>query len=275
MLKLSPGSFQRSQSSASSTENVKQQVEVEESFWLADCEVTINQFLMFIEDVNCPATEKPEDWTLRENSSLGSNHPVHGVNWFDSILFCNWLSRREGLSPCYERTGEKRFYGEGVFGGGREPTDVWRLIPGAVGYRLPTENEWEYACRAGTTTDYASGDDEQLLEAYARFRNSTTLPCGSKIPNGWGLFDMHGNVREWCEDLEPGVDKLSISRGGPWSGSAYHNKSSYGITWGKADRSSIMGLRVALNGSISSHLTERKDSQLNRKNNNAYLDSQE
>jgi formylglycine-generating enzyme required for sulfatase activity len=111
--------------------------------------------------------------------------PAVDVSWNDAIAFCNQLSEREGYSPCYHR----KF---------RRWICDWR----ADGYRLPTEAEWEYACRAGTTTRYAFGDDPARLDAYAWFADNARgpQPVASKRPNSWGLYDMHGNVWEWCWD---------------------------------------------------------------------------
>jgi formylglycine-generating enzyme required for sulfatase activity len=74
------------------------------------------------------------------------------------------------------------------------------LAETGTGYRLPTEAEWEYACRAGTTTDFAFGSDQELLRKYAVHQSSRAGAVGGKLPNAWGLFDMHGNVYEWCYD---------------------------------------------------------------------------
>lgn len=112
--------------------------------------------------------------------------PVADVTWYDAVEFCNRLSAREGYRPCY-RQRFKRWVCD------------WR----ADGYRLPTEAEWEYACRAGTTTRYAFGDDPGQLDDYAWFTENSanrTHEVAQKRPNGWGLYDMHGNVWEWCWD---------------------------------------------------------------------------
>ena len=111
--------------------------------------------------------------------------PVEGVSWLDAVRFCNKLSEREGLKPYY------RIGGDAV------------TIAGGDGYRLPTEAEWEYACRAGTTTRFSFGDDESALDQYAWYSANSkdqTHPVGEKQPNAFGLYDMQGNVFEWCWD---------------------------------------------------------------------------
>jgi len=153
--------------------------------------------------------------------------PVDQANWTDAARFCNERSRAEGLTPCYD---------EGK----------WTCNFDADGYRLPTEAEWEYACRAGTGTRYSFGDDAQALGQYAWFSENSqkrTHPVGQKKPNAWGLYDMHGNVAEWCQDLfdkeyyqsspasnprgpETGP-RERVVRGGAWSSSADACRSTY------------------------------------------------
>ena len=114
-------------------------------------------------------------------------HPVRNVSWWDAVDFCIRLSKHEKLSPCYIRDGKR------VFRAGGE------------GYRLPTEAEWEYACRAGTQTRYFFGDEAANLGQYAWFRLNVPTEgvqqrVGQLRANPFGLFDVYGNVWEWCED---------------------------------------------------------------------------
>jgi sulfatase modifying factor 1 len=147
------------------------------------------------------------------------DRPVNQVSWYDAIEFCNRLSEREGLTPAYRRDGDNVSWDTA--------TD---------GYRLLTEAEWEYACRAGTRTRYSFGDGEGKLGEYAWYsKNSGNAPhpVGTRQPNPWGLHDMHGNVWEWCWDWygsyrsEPQVDPMGppagngrVLRGGSffWAG---------------------------------------------------------
>lgn len=114
-------------------------------------------------------------------------HPVQNVFFGDAVRYCNWLSELTGRTPCYQYTGER-----------------WECDFAADGYRLPTEAEWEFACRAGSQTRFHFGDDETLLPQYARtsnFRKVAAFEPGSLRPNPWGLFDMYGNVWEWSWDV--------------------------------------------------------------------------
>jgi formylglycine-generating enzyme required for sulfatase activity len=135
--------------------------------------------------------------------------PVERVRWFDAIIFCNRLSIREGLTPAYEmQTIANTWSSDHVTWDGMHShtrRDTVRVVANATGYRLPTEAQWEYACRAGSdpTWNWHFGNAESQLVNYAWYSansNWQTRQVGLKLPNAWGLHDMHGNVREWCWD---------------------------------------------------------------------------
>jgi formylglycine-generating enzyme required for sulfatase activity len=117
----------------------EQNVQLTRAFFLSDREISVGQFQEFISDAKYPIAEKPEKWQgVAAHFSPTPDHPVQQVTWYDAVLFCNWLSRKEGRTPCYERTGEK----DNVkLGDAEHKRDVWRLAAEATGYRLPTEAE--------------------------------------------------------------------------------------------------------------------------------------
>lgn len=144
--------------------------------------VTVGPFLIAI----TPITEAQWHAVMGETPRLGAEAlPRIDLSWRDAIEYLNRLSVQERLSPCYEISPE------GV-----------RWLPDRDGYRLPTEAEWEFAARAGTTSDYSFGDDPALLDVHGWHRDNcdAVQPVGRKHPNPWGLHDVHGNVWEWVWD---------------------------------------------------------------------------
>lgn len=157
---------------------------------------------------------------------MGRTNPVEQVSWDDVQVFLGKLNQME---------------------------------PGR-GYRLPTEAEWEYACRAGSTTKYAFGDSENELGDYAWcYENSgeRAHPVGQKRPNAWGLYDMHGNVWEWCEDWYGTYPSGSVTdpkgstmgsrrvlRGGSWFDYAQSCRSAFRLVRSPGNRDNSLGLRL-------------------------------
>lgn len=132
----------------------------------------------------------------------GGNLPVETLTWKDAVVFCNALSTREGLEMCYII---------------QDNIEEISLNFEADGFRLPTEAEWEYACKAGTNgIRYAELD---LIAWYKGNSENAPHPVGQKEPNAWGLYDMLGNVWEWCSDIydETVYGSYRIIRGGGWS----------------------------------------------------------
>jgi formylglycine-generating enzyme required for sulfatase activity len=135
---------------------------------------------------------------MGENPSYfeGENLPVECVSWYKAVEFCRKLSLIEGLEPYYSIDPGS----VDPFNTSLDDTLKWSISrnPSANGYRLPSEAEWEYACRAGTVTKYYTGDSISITQA--RFTSDSTVAVGSYAPNVWGLYDMCGNVWEWCFD---------------------------------------------------------------------------
>ncbi len=190
------------------TEMPQQKVTISRPFLIGSTEVTVAQFRKFVEaskyvteaekygfgnsterDVEkVKETDKGKDWK-NPGYSITDDTAVTQITWNDACAYCAWLSEQEQRPSRYRPDGA----------GG------WLVAATGDGYRLPTEAEWEYACRAGTTTQYSFGDDKTQLERYSpRVPVRGDQPVASKLPNPFGLFDMHGNVYEWCQDWYDG-----------------------------------------------------------------------
>jgi len=145
--------------------------------------VSVSAFYMDTREVS----QKSYEDLMGVNISKFENddNPVEQVRWTQAVRYCNARSRAENLKPCYDET-------------------TWACDFTANGYRLPTEAEWEYACRAGTQTAYSFGDDAAQIKSFGWFKGNSekkTHAVGGKPTNAWGLYDMHGNVAEWCNDF--------------------------------------------------------------------------
>lgn len=194
LVRILPGTFRRPLPRTGPATG-SQQVLMNRPFWIAATEVSVRQFLEFVNDPDYPKSKKPrpfadgagKPWDYHHDITRDVTGAVQQVNWTDAVLFCNWLSHRENRQPCYAVS----------------ETGGWILDEDANGYRLPTADEWAYANRAGTETFWFPGQDEVLLRDYAWYALTTDYgvrPVGTSFPNPWGLFDTHGNVREWCHD---------------------------------------------------------------------------
>jgi formylglycine-generating enzyme required for sulfatase activity len=236
LVRIPPGKFQMG---SARTEEDRQddeelhEVEITRPFFLGRHEVTIGQYRQFVRATGYhTSSERSGRGCFGYNKATGKmesspayswdypgwdhtdQHPVVNLSWFDAKAFCDWLSRKEGRT-----------------------------------YRLPTEAEWEYACRAGTRTLYSSGDDPETLGTVANVTDASakkvfpqwrtiqaddgytfTAPVGRFQPNAFGLYDMHGNALEWCADWHwrydgetkqdpkgPPAGILRVQRGGSWA----------------------------------------------------------
>ena len=225
MMLLPAGEFDMgspgSDTNASSDEKPQHRVRINKPFYLGVHEVTVGQFRQFVSDSGYK-TDAEQD------GKDADEHPVVNVSWNDADAFCKWLSRKEGKA-----------------------------------YSLPTEAQWEYACRAGSTTKYCYGDGDAELGEYAWFEKnsgSSTHPVGSKKPNQWGLYDMHGNAQEWCADwydakyygesraddpTGPSSGTSRVLRGGSWGGAPSRSRSANRGGGSPAFRSFGPGFRVS------------------------------
>jgi sulfatase modifying factor 1 len=238
------------------------EVEITQPFYMGAHEVTVGQFRQFVEATGYKTTAETDGqgangWNEQKKEvehgtqynwknpgfPQTDNHPVVLVSWNDAKAFCDWLSQKEGRV-----------------------------------YRLPTEAEWEYACRAGTNTRYHSGDDPDSLAAYGNISDQSALKLfpwwqalsvsdgnvfpaavGSYQPNAWGLYDMHGNALEWCADWYwdynkqdvvdpkgPNISSMKVTRGGSWVDFPMQCRSASRYPLAPSDYTFSLGFRVVL-----------------------------
>jgi sulfatase modifying factor 1 len=230
MVLVEAGSFQMGSTSGRPNEQPVHSVHITRPFYVAKYAMTFEEYDLFCDDTIGIPRPKDRGWGRR-------GHPLSGVNWYDAVKYCNWLSEKEGLTPCYEVKGK-----------------LTQCDLSANGYRLPTEAEWEYAARGGHKSqgyEYAGSNNVDDVGWYEGNSGGQTHPVGQKQPNELGLYDMSGNMWEWCWDWY-GKDYYASSPAsdptGPSSGTGVYIADADRARRGGSYREKAVYLRVAFRG---------------------------
>jgi formylglycine-generating enzyme required for sulfatase activity len=242
MVLVEGGTFQMGSSNGFNTEKPVHAVTVK-SFYMGKHEVTQKEWREIM------GTTIQQQWTMggskgNPERGAGDNYPIYCVNWYEVVEYCNRLSLKEGLTPAYRGSGDSIICDFTV-----------------TGYRLPTEAEWEYAAKGGNKSflsyEYSGGNSVDRVAWYRENSGNSTHPVGTKQPNDLGLYDMSGNVREWCWDwygdysggnqtdprgASSGTSR--ILRGGAWSLDAAYVRSADRLYDTPSSRAYDLGFRL-------------------------------
>ena len=234
MLRIRAGRFQMgSADSPYDDERPVREVIIQTAFEMSETEVTQAQY-QAVMGTNPSLYSRDRDAT----------NPVENVTWLDAVEYCNSLSHREGLTPCYQVQGQ---------------SVTWSKQHGCRGYRLPTEAEWEYAARAGQSTEYAGADDVKAVAWIDSNSERSPHRVGTRKANAWGLYDMSGNVWEWVWDWYansykgaattdpsgPSASDYRVLRGGSFYSVAVNARVAFRFRSGPTRRDFNVGFRLA------------------------------
>jgi formylglycine-generating enzyme required for sulfatase activity len=259
LVRIEPGSFRMGPHYTDSDSQKRlHSVTIRYRFYMADTKVTQAQFAQLLG--RNPSYFSSSGGGKDKVPADTGRYPVESVTYYDALEACNKLSAREGLKPCYQLRDIRRDKDGSI------KASEMKLLSDSTGYRLPSQAEWEYCARAGTTTLFSFGKTGAKLGEYAWTQGNCdgrTHPVGTKKPNPWGLYDMGGLLYEWCDDhwhggfserpptdgsawMTDGDDRWRVVVGGSWDGYSEMYVPGHKEMLAPGRRDNIVGFRVVL-----------------------------